>query len=169
MGLPRDRRARRARLAGRRAHRPRGPRAALRALLARLGVAGHLAFAAVAAEAGARTCFALYVWCGLLTTQLVVQFWLLLGAALDVSTRSAPSRGSRRAASPALPRAQALAALLLLALPVRALLVAAAAAARRGLCGDVRAAAGRSPPRRPSLPAGRLPSPRSAPTATRCA
>jgi ATP:ADP antiporter, AAA family len=100
--------------------------AALRVLLV-VGAAGHLAFAAIAADAGPRMLFALYVWCGLLTTELVVQFWLLLGAHLDVQHAK---RAFTRVAAGGVAGAAAgsgLAAVLTLVLPVRALLAAAAA------------------------------------------
>jgi AAA family ATP:ADP antiporter len=99
--------------------------AALRALLV-AGAAGHLVFAALTPEGGPRILFALYVWCGLLTTELVVQFWLLLGAHVDVQRAK---RAFTRVAAGGVAGAAAgagLAALLTLVLPVRALLVAAA-------------------------------------------
>ena len=45
------------------------------------GALGHLVFAALATRSSAPMLYALYVWCGLVTTLLVVQFWLLLGSA----------------------------------------------------------------------------------------
>ena len=102
-----------------------GRAAALRALLL-AGVIGHLAFAALAAEGGPRILFALYVWCGLLTTELVIQFWLMMGSHVDVQRAK---RAFAHVAAGGVAGAAAgagLASILTLALPVRALLAAAA-------------------------------------------
>jgi ATP:ADP antiporter, AAA family len=102
-----------------------GRAAVLRALLV-VGAAGHLGFAALADRADARVPFALYVWCGLLTTELVIQFWVLLATRVDVQRAK---RAFARVAAGGVAGAAAgagAASLLTLALGVRALLVAAA-------------------------------------------
>ena len=62
-----------------------GARSRLRALqtLLALGIAGHLVFAAIEPN-GPPFFYALYVWCGVLPPQLLIQLWLALGNALDV-------------------------------------------------------------------------------------
>jgi len=109
-----------------RAGAARARRAALRALLA-LAAAGYLAFAALESAAPAFL-YAFYVWCGVATTLLVIQLWLLLGEALDVR---AAKRAFAWISAGGLAGAAAgggVSALLLLRVPVRGLLVAAAAA-----------------------------------------
>ncbi|HEX2485301.1 MAG TPA: hypothetical protein VHQ66_08375, partial [Myxococcota bacterium] len=102
----------------------------LRALQLLLGVGalGHLAFARIRAPAPDEWLYALYVWCGVLTTQLLIQLWLALSSTLHVGQAKRAyawisAGGLAGAASGA-----GVAALLLLRWPVQGLLVAAAIA-----------------------------------------
>ncbi len=100
--------------------------AALRALLA-MGAVGHLGFAALAARGEPAVAFALYVWAGVLATQLALQLWLLVARLLDVgrAKRDFARIGAGGLAGAVLGAGGS--ALLLLALPVGALLPVAAA------------------------------------------
>ena len=115
-------------LSSRSIERAVGARSRLHALQVLLGVgaAGHLAFAAVGGG-GPAFLTALYVWCGVLATQLLIQLWLVVGGALDVRVAKRLFAWIAAAGLAGAAGGAGLAALLLLRWPVQALLVAAAA------------------------------------------
>lgn len=113
-----------------------------------VGALGHLAFAALATRSSPPLLYALYVWCGLVTTLLVVQFWLLLGSAFDVGSAKRAFAWVAAGGVAGAAAGAALAALLLLALPVRALLVAAALFLALAALGTLRLPGAAAPARR---------------------
>ena len=97
----------------------------LRGLLL-VGASGHLLFGVLATRRSAGVLLALYVWCGVLTSLLVVQLWLMLAEAIDVggAKRAFARIGAGGVAGAAAGGTAAV--FLLMALPVAALLTAAA-------------------------------------------